>query len=181
MNHDVKAIKAATDIISVVADYVQLRKMGREFGGLCPFHREKAPSFRVNPAKGLYRCHGCGAGGDVIRFVQEIERIDFLAALKLLAERSGLQAMTTSMTPAEKQTYAQQRQERELIEHFQLVEGVPVDRSGLEFHKCIANDPGYRAWLKADLAHSHAICGLIMGMIVIAQERDGDYPKESAA
>jgi len=181
MKHDVTAIKTATDIVSVVANYVQLRKMGREFGGLCPFHGEKTPSFQVNPTKGLYHCHGCGAGGDVIRFVQEIERIDFPTALKLLAERSGLQAITTSMTPAEKQVYAQQRQERELIEHFRLVEGVPVDRAGLEFRRCIANDPEYKTWLKADLAHSHAICGLIMGMIGIAQGRDGDYPKDLVA
>ena len=174
-------IRAGNPIAHVIGQYVILKKSGIQFVGLCPFHKEKTGSFYVHPVKGVYHCHGCGAGGDVIRFVQEIEHIDFPAALKLLAERSGLQAITTSMTLAEKQVYAEQRQEQELIEHFRLIEGVPVDRSGLEFHKCIANDPAYRAWLKADLAHAHAICGLIVGMIAIAQERDGDYPKEPAA
>jgi hypothetical protein len=174
-------IRAGNPIADVIGQYVTLKKSGIQFVGLCPFHKEKTGSFYVHPMKAVYYCHGCGAGGDVIRFVQEIERIDFPAALKLLAERSGLQAITTWMMPAEKKIYAEQRQERELIEHFRLVEGVPVDRSGLEFHKRIADDPEYKTWLKADLAHSHAICGLIMGMIVIAQERDGDYPKDLSA
>jgi DNA primase catalytic core len=174
-------IRAGNPIADVIGQYVTLKKSGIQFVGLCPFHKEKTGSFYVHPVKGVYHCHGCGAGGDVIRFVQEIERIDFPAALRLLAERSGLHAISTSMTPAEKQIYAEQRQERELMEHFGLVEGVSIHRAGLEYNKRTAVDPEYRAWLKADLAHAHAICGLIVGMIAIAQERDGDYAKEQAA
>jgi DNA primase len=128
MIDNLEDIRAGNPIVDVITQYVTLKKSGTQFVGLCPFHKEKTGSFCVHPVKGVYHCHGCGAGGDVIRFVREIERIDFPAAVRLLAERSGLQAITTSMTPAEKQIYAEQRHERELIEHFRLVEGGAADR-----------------------------------------------------
>ncbi|MCW5976995.1 MAG: DNA primase [Bryobacteraceae bacterium] len=84
-------LKGAVDIVSVVREYVpSLQKRGTRYVGLCPFHNEKTPSFGVHAAHQFYKCFGCGAGGDVIKFVMEIERLTFHEALKLLAERHGI-------------------------------------------------------------------------------------------
>lgn len=85
-------VKASVDIVSVVGEYVRLRRVGatQSYNGLCPFHTEKTPSFRVHSNHQFFKCFGCGQGGDVFKFVQEIERISFYEALKQLAERSGI-------------------------------------------------------------------------------------------
>src|SRR5205814_136111 len=85
-------VKASVDIIGVVGEYVRLKRVGgtQSYTGLCPFHTEKTPSFRVHSNHQFYKCFGCGQGGDVFKFVQEIERISFYEALKLLAERYGI-------------------------------------------------------------------------------------------
>lgn len=85
-------LKSSVDIVKVVGEYVRLRKAGGtgRYTGLCPFHSEKTPSFSVNGAHQFYKCFGCGVGGDVIKFVMEMERISFFEALKLLAERNGI-------------------------------------------------------------------------------------------
>lgn len=71
-------------INDVISQYVDLRKIGREFWGLCPFHTEKTPSFAVNVEKDVFYCHSCGSGGDVIRFIEKIEGIDFKTAVRRL-------------------------------------------------------------------------------------------------
>ncbi|MDZ4799499.1 MAG: DNA primase [Bryobacteraceae bacterium] len=83
-------VKAQVDIVQTVREYLPLRKAGGRFVGLCPFHSEKTPSFGVNPALGIYKCFGCGAGGDVIKFVQTIDACTFWEALTALAERNGI-------------------------------------------------------------------------------------------
>jgi DNA primase len=85
-------VKASVDIVSVVGEYVRLRRVGatQSYTGLCPFHTEKTPSFRVHANHQFYKCFGCGQGGDVFKFLQEIDRISFYEALKQLAERSGI-------------------------------------------------------------------------------------------
>lgn len=83
-------IKAQVNIVTTVAEYVPLRRMGARYVGLCPFHNEKTPSFNVNPGIGIYKCFGCGVGGDVIKFIQEIDNLTFWEALKTLAERNGI-------------------------------------------------------------------------------------------
>jgi len=90
MEDQVEEVKRKTDIVGVVSQYVSLKKMGRHHKGLCPFHSEKTPSFMVNEEMGLYKCFGCGAGGDVIKFLMEIEGIDFREALERLAEKVGV-------------------------------------------------------------------------------------------
>jgi DNA primase len=83
----VREAAAAADMVEVVSARTQLRRSGARWTGLCPFHDEKTPSFSVNPADKLYYCFGCGAGGDVIKFVQETEQLDFAQAVEWLAER----------------------------------------------------------------------------------------------
>jgi len=83
-------VRDNSDILSIVQDYVRLKKAGNNYIGLCPFHEEKTPSFNVNAAKGFYKCFGCGKSGDVITFVMEIERLLFLDAVRWLADRAGI-------------------------------------------------------------------------------------------
>ena len=78
---------AKTDIVSVVSNYLPLKKDGRRYWGLCPFHNEKTPSFSVNSDLNLYYCFGCKAGGNVVQFVMEMERVSFMEAVKILADR----------------------------------------------------------------------------------------------
>ncbi len=83
-------LKARTDIADVISSYVQLKKSGRNLVGLCPFHNERSPSFSVSRENGFFYCFGCGAGGDVITFIKKIENLDYVDAVKLLADRAGL-------------------------------------------------------------------------------------------
>ena len=69
----VEAVKSAAEILPLVEDYVRLRKAGGTYKGLCPFHQERTPSFTVSPARGTYKCFGCGEGGDAISFVEKLE------------------------------------------------------------------------------------------------------------
>ncbi len=90
VDEDIVAVRAATDIVGVISKYTQLRRSGQRWVGLCPFHGEKTPSFNVNQELGLYRCWGCQVRGDVITFVREIEHLDFVAAVELLAGWAGI-------------------------------------------------------------------------------------------
>lgn len=87
----VEQIKNRADVLEIVSDVVQLKQKGRNYFGLCPFHEEKTPSFSVNPSMGIFHCFGCGKGGNAITFVMEHENIDYVEALKRLAERYGIQ------------------------------------------------------------------------------------------
>ena len=80
-----------TDLVSLVSEYVPLTQKSGRLWGCCPFHNEKTPSFSVQPEKQMYYCFGCHAGGGPIQFVQEIERLSFVEAVKLLAQRAGLE------------------------------------------------------------------------------------------
>ena len=84
-------LKTQADIVQVVQDYVPLKKAGATFKGLCPFHTEKTPSFHVNGDKGFFHCFGCGAGGDVVKFLELQEKLSFPEAIRQLAQRFGLQ------------------------------------------------------------------------------------------
>src|SRR6201997_4349049 len=83
-------VKQQADIVRVVGEYVRLKKAGQNFIGLCPFHSEKTPSFAVHPVKQIYHCFGCGVGGDVFKFVMEIEKIPFPEAIRVVAEKCGI-------------------------------------------------------------------------------------------
>jgi len=88
---DIERVRAATDFVAVAGEHIALKPVGRRWQGLCPFHAEKSPSFSINAEEGLYYCFGCGAGGDVITFVREIEHLEFAEAVERLAARSGIQ------------------------------------------------------------------------------------------
>ncbi len=83
-------VRAATDVIAVISEHVALKRVGRNYSGLCPFHGEKSPSFSVSPEKGTYYCFGCQAKGDVITFLREIEHLDFSAAIEKLAAKANI-------------------------------------------------------------------------------------------
>jgi DNA primase len=83
-------IRAANDIVEVVGVYLQLKRAGSAFKTLCPFHKEKTPSFHVNPQRQIFHCFGCGAGGDVFKFIMQYENVDFSTAARMLAERVGI-------------------------------------------------------------------------------------------
>ncbi len=86
----IEEIRNSNDIVDVISQYVVLKRSGRNFQGLCPFHGEKSPSFFVLPDRQFFHCFGCGIGGDVIKFVRQIENLDFIPTLELLASRAGI-------------------------------------------------------------------------------------------
>lgn len=87
-------IKNKNDIVDVISQYVVLKRSGRNFFGLCPFHKEKSPSFSVSPDKQIFHCFGCGVGGNVIHFVSKIENLSFRETIEMLAEKSGVELPT---------------------------------------------------------------------------------------
>lgn len=87
---DVNAVRMASDVVTVISNHVTLQRSGRTWKGLCPFHREKTPSFTVMPDQQRWRCYGCGLYGDVFAFVMQAEQLTFPEAVRLLAERAGL-------------------------------------------------------------------------------------------
>lgn len=86
----ISEICAGNDIVDYVSKYVQLKKSGRDYSGLCPFHHEKSPSFHVSSEKQLFHCFGCGASGNLVQFVMRTENLDFVETIKLLADRAGI-------------------------------------------------------------------------------------------
>ena len=90
-DEDKERVRQATDFVQLVSETVELRQRGQEFWGCCPFHGEKTPSFKVNPATGLWHCFGCGEGGDVFSYVQRRENLEFLDAVRYLADRAGIE------------------------------------------------------------------------------------------
>jgi DNA primase len=110
-------VRAASDIVEIIGSYVPLKRAGGNFSALCPFHKEKTPSFNVNPQRQFFHCFGCHKGGDVFRFVQEYEGIGFVDAVRRLAERARI-PIETSQNPAQ----AERRHVRDLL--LQLHEGI---------------------------------------------------------
>lgn len=96
VDEDLERLRAAVSIVDVVQRYMALRRVGRNWVGLCPFHGERTPSFNVREETGRYRCFGCGAAGDVFNFVQQIEHLDFGAAAEHLAGKAGIQLRYTT-------------------------------------------------------------------------------------
>lgn len=135
----VEEVRARNDIVDVVSGYVRMQKKGANYFGLCPFHNEKSPSFSVSPAKQMYYCFGCGAGGNVLTFVMEYENYTFPEALKFLADRAGvkLPEMEFSQEARQKESRRVQLLEvnREAAKYFYFQLRSPQGKPGYEYFK----------------------------------------------
>jgi DNA primase len=102
-------VKQQADIVRVVGEYVRLKKNGQNFTGLCPFHSEKTPSFAVHPVKQIYHCFGCGVGGDVFKFVMEMDKCEFMEAVQAVADKCGIAIPRSRERSPEERREQQQR------------------------------------------------------------------------
>jgi DNA primase len=98
----IEAIRQASDIVDIVSESVSLRRAGRNFLGLCPFHAEKTPSFTVSPEKQIFYCFGCGAGGNVFSFLMKQGGLSFPEAARMLAGRYGIDLPSRDLSPYDK-------------------------------------------------------------------------------
>jgi DNA primase len=119
----ISEVTEKNDIVSVISGYVKLKRMGSGYLGLCPFHSEKTPSFSVTPAKGLFYCFGCQAGGSVIQFIMKQENLNFIDSVKFLADRAGIELP--------KESYKTQPGEVSTYEKKQTIYG--INRAAAEF------------------------------------------------
>src|SRR5204863_1196919 len=102
-------IRAASDIVDVIGSYLPLKRAGANFVTLCPFHREKTPSFNVNPHRQIFHCFGCHKGGDVFRFIQDYENLSFVEAVRRLAERARIPLEMESGSGQQEATYLKEK------------------------------------------------------------------------
>jgi DNA primase len=155
---DLETVRERTDIVKLVSGYLTLKKSGHDsFSGLCPFHTEKTPSFSVSPSKGVYYCFGCGAGGDAIRFLREVERIDFSDAVERLAKEAGVTLRYEGDTLAErraasrKQALHRANEEAFGLYHRMLLEG----REGEEARTYLdSRGLGRDAWIEFGVGYA---------------------------
>jgi len=176
MRRDVHLVKARADLTDIATRYgVRFRKSGVQLVGLCPFHSEKTPSFYIHPVKQVFKCHGCGAGGDVLTFIQQIERVDFPRALAIAAHIVGVQLDERPWTSEQRREYAERRADRELLIHYGMIEGIP-ERDHWRAERALkirsGEDPTYLAWLAEDLEQAKQVCALIVALLAISQERE---------
>lgn len=129
-DEDVEAVRERTDMLKLVSGYLTLKKAGNDrYIGLCPFHTEKTPSFSVSPGKGMYYCFGCGAGGDAIRFVREVEHLEFAEAVERLAKEAGVTVRYEGDSPelrraaGRKQSLHRANEEAAALYHQMLLDG----------------------------------------------------------
>ncbi len=113
----IQQVRDSSDIVKTIGEYVQLKRRGRNYLGLCPFHNEKTPSFNVSPETGLYHCFGCGVGGNVFTFVMEIENLNFTEAVHHLAEKAGI---SVEYAAADGEQQARRQAQRRLSELLEL-------------------------------------------------------------
>jgi DNA primase len=139
---DIEAVRERTDIVKLVSGYLTLKKSGHDsYSGLCPFHTEKTPSFSVSPAKGVFYCFGCGQGGDAIRFLREVEHLDFADAVERLAKETGVTLRYEGDTPADRRAASRRQalhranEEAAALYHQVLLDG----REGEEARKYLAD------------------------------------------
>ncbi len=115
-DESVERVKAAMEILPLVEEVVRLRKSGSAYTGLCPFHQEKTPSFNVSPARGTFKCFGCGEGGDAITFIQKMENLDFVGAIEVLARRFGVELEYEEASPEQERRRQRDDRLRALLE-----------------------------------------------------------------
>jgi DNA primase len=109
-------VRRETKVVELIGESVRLQRRGRSYTGLCPFHKEKTPSFHVNAERGFYHCFGCHASGDAIKFIQETEGLDFVEAVRSLAERAGIDVVENESDAERKQQAELRRKQQELYD-----------------------------------------------------------------
>ncbi len=140
---DIAQVRSSTDIVALISEHVALKKSGRRWSGLCPFHAEKSPSFSVNAEEGRYYCFGCRATGDAISFVRETQHLDFVEAVRVLADRAGLQLHEDASASRAR------RERQELLD--------VMSRAVAWYHERLLSDPAAR--VARDYLRSRGIAG----------------------
>ena len=115
-DESVERVKGVMEIVPLVEETVRLRKTGGAYKGLCPFHQERTPSFTVSPARGTFKCFGCGEGGDAITFVMKRDNIDFVEAIEVLARRFNVELEYEESSPEHEKKRARDERLRALLE-----------------------------------------------------------------
>lgn len=140
----INEIFSQNDIVDYVSNYVKLKKNGRDYTGLCPFHKEKSPSFHVNQEKQLFHCFGCGAGGNLVQFVMRAEGLDFVEALKLMADRAGI-ILPEDNSPIDDKLYQKKKRVLEINKtaarfYYEMLTKNEIGKHGLDYLKKRAID-----------------------------------------
>jgi len=137
----IQELLARADVVEIVGRYVQLKKGGANFLGLCPFHGEKSPSFTVSPAKQFYHCFGCGKNGNAIGFLMDYAGMNFVEAVKDLAGQYGMQVPDDDLSPAERVRAAEQRQKQQTLTDV-------LEKAGAAYRKHLRESPRAIEYLK---------------------------------
>lgn len=130
----IQELLARADVVEIVGRFVQLKKTGANFSGLCPFHSEKSPSFTVSPSKQFYHCFGCGKNGNAIGFLMDHAGMNFVEAVKDLAGQYGMQVPEEDIPPAERARQAEQRQKQATLTDV-------LEKAGAAYRKHLKNSP----------------------------------------
>jgi DNA primase len=187
---DVEAVRERTDLVRLVQQYVALKKAGRQFSGLCPFHTEKTPSFSVDPGKQVFYCFGCGKGGNAFHFLQEMESLTFPEAVERLAGQAGIALRYEGVSPGErrqasrKQALHRANARAAELYHGMLVEGREaeparryLDRRGITKESArefgIGFAPGYPDYLLRRMAREFSPEILIEAGLAMKDARGG--------
>ena len=167
MSSSVDQIKSRIDILSLVSSYMKLNKAGASWKGKCPFHNEKTPSFFVSPSRESYYCFGCGARGDIFTFVEEFEGLDFKGALKLLADRAGVQLEVYSK---------ENREAKEIKSEKEKLYGI-MEEAAKFFENNLKNNKQAQEYLKSRGLEEKTIKDFRIGYAVLDWRTLYDYLK----
>src|SRR5438105_4536079 len=130
----IQELLARADVVDIVGRYVQLKKGGANFLGLCPFHGEKSPSFTVSPSKQFYHCFGCSKNGNAIGFLMDYAGMNFVEAVKDLAGQYGMQVPEDDRSPADRARAAEERQKQQTLNDV-------LEKAGAAYRKHLRNSP----------------------------------------
>jgi DNA primase len=137
----IQELLARADVVEIVGRYVQLKKGGANFMGLCPFHGEKSPSFTVSPTKQFYHCFGCGKNGNAISFLMEHAGMTFVESVKDLAQQYGMQVPEDEASPQDRARAAEQRDKQATLSEV-------LEKAGEAYRKHLKNSPSAINYLK---------------------------------